>query len=304
MNNPVVSIIMATYNRARTLPRAIDSVLAQDFLNWELVIIDDGSTDNTSNVLARYNDNRIKIIVHEHNKGVCAAKNTGFDHMSGEWFTTLDSDDEMVPEALSTMLAVQENVDPTINAITCNCLDTTTGKLSGIGLENDQLLNFETLVTKCSGEHWGLTKHSLLGKMRFNEKINGGENVIWYRISQKAKRYYIHKALRIYHTEGDDRLCQSAKSIDISKRCTFYREIAKERDYLTTTRQYRPTDYATTMFNVILIHTMEGRSGEALQAYNDCKSYLPVTRRIALWIARLSGASITNMAVRMLINLR
>lgn len=300
----IISIVMVTYNRAHTLPRAIDSVLAQDFQNWELVIVDDGSTDNTREVLAGYADSRIKTVFHERNSGVCAAKNTGFDHMSREWFTTLDSDDEMVPEALSTMLAVLENIDPAINAITCNCIDTTTGDYAGKGLEHDQWLDFETMVTKCSGEHWGITKSSLLGDMRFNEKISGGESIVWYRISQKARRYYIHKALRIYHTEGDDRICQSAKAIDIDKRCAFYREISKELDYLELLRKYRPADYAATMFNISLIHTMEGRSGDALKAYNDCKSYLPVTRQAALLAARLIGPRAARAIVRLLVRLR
>jgi len=304
MTIPIVSIVMATYNRAHTLPRAINSVFAQDFRDWELLIIDDGSTDNTKEILSQYNDKRVKVIVHDRNKGVCAAKNTGFDHMSGEWFTTLDSDDEMTPEALSTMLAVPEKIDPAIDAITCNCIETTTGVFSGIGLDTDQWLDFKTMVTRCSGEHWGITKSSLLGDMRFNEKISGGESVVWYRISYNAKRYYIHEALRIYHTEGDDRICQNARSVDIDKRCTFYREIAKERDYLDLLREYRPTDYAATMFNICMIHTMEGRSGEALEAYNECKSYLSVTRRIAHWSARLMGARAANSLVGILVNFR
>jgi glycosyltransferase involved in cell wall biosynthesis len=198
MNSPKVSIIMASYNRAHTLPRAIDSVLRQDMPDFELIIVDDGSTDNTRAVIESYvaKDTRIRAAFHERNLHVLAAKNTGFDLMQGEWFTTLDSDDEMVPSALSAMLRVLETVDPTINAITCNCLDTTTGKFSGQGLDRDQWLDFETLVTQCSGEHWGITKRSLLGNERFNSKMRGSaEGILWWKISRTAKRYYLHQAL-------------------------------------------------------------------------------------------------------------
>src|SRR4030067_2423942 len=120
--SPKISVITRTYNRAHTLPRAIESVLRQDYGNWELIIVDDGSTDDTSIVLSKYQDKRIKTIHHTRNQGVTAAGNTGLDHMSGEWFTLLDSDDEMMPDALSTMVRGL-GMDTAINAVTCNCID-------------------------------------------------------------------------------------------------------------------------------------------------------------------------------------
>ena len=92
-DKPLISIIVATYNRAKTISRAIDSILAQTYDNFEIIIVDDGSADDTLKILSKYNDAKIKIIKHEINKGVCAAKNTGFNHISGEWFTLLDSVD-------------------------------------------------------------------------------------------------------------------------------------------------------------------------------------------------------------------
>ena len=82
-----VSIITATYNRAAVLARAIDSVVRQDYSFWELLIVDDGSTDETQELLRGYKDERITVLTHSENRGVSAAKNTGLDHMSGEWFT-------------------------------------------------------------------------------------------------------------------------------------------------------------------------------------------------------------------------
>ena len=73
----VVSIIMATYNRAATLPRAVDSVLRQDYAKWELIIVDDGSTDETEQILKGLRDPRIIVVRHERNRGATAAKNSG-----------------------------------------------------------------------------------------------------------------------------------------------------------------------------------------------------------------------------------
>ena len=298
---------MAAYNRADTLPRAIDSVLAQDMPDWELIIVDDGSTDNTRVVIESYlkKDARIRGAFHERNLHVHAAKNTGFDLMHGEWFTTLDSDDEMAPAALSTMLQLLKTVDPTIDAITCNCLDTTTGKFSGQGLEQNQWLDFKTLVTQCSGEHWGLTKSSLLGGQRFNGKMRGSaESILWWKISQTAKRYYLHQALRIYHTDGVDRLSRKVCSVNLDDRFGFYREMASETEHLGLMKQYRPVEYTAVQRNIALAMVMAGRSAEAWKAYRESKTHLAVTHRLAVIFALLGGRLAAQAVVKVALRVR
>jgi len=108
---PLVSTIMATNNREKTIERAIASVLKQTYTNFELIIVDDGSTDNTSEVLNRFADPGIRIFKHEKNKEACAAKNTGLRNIRGEWFTTFDSDDEMITEAIETMISIPLSFD-------------------------------------------------------------------------------------------------------------------------------------------------------------------------------------------------
>jgi len=307
MNNPKVSVVMAAYNRASTLPRAIDSVLCQDMPDWELIIVDDGSTDNTRAVIEDYlaKDPRIRAAFHERNLHVHSAKNTGFDLMRGEWFTTLDSDDEMVPSALSVMLKVLETVDPTITAITCNCIDTTTGKFSGVGLDGDQYLDFEALVTRCSGEHWGLTKRSLLGDARLNGKMRGSaESILWWKISRYAKRYYIHQALRVYHTEGVDRICQKARGVNIEERMGYYREMAKEVEYLALMKQYRQGDFAIIQRNIALAMSMAGHRGAAWQAYREAKAKLPATHSLAVQAAILGGRLVAKAVVKLAVKVR
>jgi len=298
---------MAAYNRAGTLPRAIDSVLRQDISDWELIIVDDGSADNTRAVIEHYvaKDTRIRAAFHERNLHVHAAKNTGFDLMRGEWFTTLDSDDEMVPAALSSMLQVLITVDPTIDAITCNCLDSSTGKFSGNGLAGDQWLDFKTLVTQCSGEHWGLTKRSLLGAQRFNSKMRGGaESILWWKISRKAKRYYVHQALRIYHTDGEDRLCRVRRTINLEDRLGYYREMALESEYLEQLKEFRPLEYAVIQRNIALTMAMAGRSVEAWKAYREAQPNIGPAHRIAVMFALLGGRFAAQAVMKVALQLR
>ena len=131
----MVTIIIATYNREHTLGRVIDSVLAQDLADWELIVVDDGSEDGSAALVEHYADPRIRLVRHDTNKGVTAAKNTGLDHIRGDWFTTIDSDDEMVPDALSVMVSAAERTGAT--AITCNAIDSVTGALTGAGIQAD-----------------------------------------------------------------------------------------------------------------------------------------------------------------------
>lgn len=98
-----VSIIMPTYNRASTLGKAIDSVLAQTHKKWELIIIDDGSTDGSAEILTKYSrDKKIKIIKGEH-KGVSAARNKGLEKATGDYIYYLDSDNTWTSQYLYLM---------------------------------------------------------------------------------------------------------------------------------------------------------------------------------------------------------
>ena len=148
-------------------------------------------------------DPRIKVYWHPKNRGVTAAKNTGLDHVRGEWFTILDSDDAMTPDALEAMLDCATRSGAT--AITCNCLDASTGELSGKGIDCDGRLSVAKRA-RCRGEFWGITRSGLLGGLRFDERLPGFEETVWLKVDQRARRYYVHRALRVYHTEGSDRL--------------------------------------------------------------------------------------------------
>ena len=106
--NPKVSIILPSFNRAYLLPRAIKSILNQTFQDFELIIVDDGSSDNTEEVLNSFKDKRIIYIRHDRNKGASAARNTGLKVASGEYIAFQDSDDEWIPDKLEKQIKVFE----------------------------------------------------------------------------------------------------------------------------------------------------------------------------------------------------
>lgn len=110
MSAPTVSVIIPTYNRAALLPRAIESIQAQTFSDWEIILIDDGSTDDTPTVVQRYErelGDRFRAIRQE-NAGSSAARNCGIDRARGRFLAFLDSDDEFLPRKLDRQLELFE----------------------------------------------------------------------------------------------------------------------------------------------------------------------------------------------------
>src|SRR5262249_16628369 len=102
----LVSVVIPTHNRSRCIERALSSVLAQTCADFEAIVVDDGSTDDTVRVVERYarKDARIRLIQHSHRKGAQAARNSGIHAAQGQWIAFLDSDDQLLSDSLQMRL--------------------------------------------------------------------------------------------------------------------------------------------------------------------------------------------------------
>jgi glycosyltransferase involved in cell wall biosynthesis len=98
---PYFSIVTPVFNRQVAVRRAIDSCLAQDFSSFEVVVVDDGSSDGTAHTISQYIDPRVRLIQHESNRGMWPARHSAIRAARGDWVIFLDSDDEMLPNCLS-----------------------------------------------------------------------------------------------------------------------------------------------------------------------------------------------------------
>lgn len=116
MQNPLVSIIIPTYNRAHLIGETLDSVLKQTYTNWECIVVDDGSADDTETVVMDYVNRDTRFQFHKrpekYKSGGNGARNYGFDVSKGEYVNWFDSDDLMLPDAIQSKLdAFEENID-------------------------------------------------------------------------------------------------------------------------------------------------------------------------------------------------
>ncbi|UTR16217.1 glycosyltransferase [Salipaludibacillus sp. LMS25] len=114
VENPLVSIITPTYNSEKFISYTLDSVMAQSYSNWEIIVVDDCSMDSTVDIIQTYieKDSRIKLLQLSENKGAAVARNTAIENAKGQYLAFLDSDDQWSPEKLEKQIAfmTRENI--------------------------------------------------------------------------------------------------------------------------------------------------------------------------------------------------
>jgi glycosyltransferase involved in cell wall biosynthesis len=154
---PLVSIILPTYNRASFLPQAIQSICEQQWTDWELVVIDDGSTDETREVLDDLTSNLVQSVryVYQENQGASEARNTGLDYVRGKYVAFFDSDDLWLPHHLSRCVAALE-ANPTVDWAygASRIVDKSTGRILAANTfyESGKPRRFQGLATHRHGD--------------------------------------------------------------------------------------------------------------------------------------------------------
>jgi glycosyltransferase involved in cell wall biosynthesis len=190
MNNaPFFSIITPTYNRAKFITKAIESVLNQSFCDWEYIIIDDGSTDNTSEIIASFDDKRI-IYIFQENQERSHARNHGIKLSKGKFICFLDSDDYYLNHHLQTLY------DNIINTKIQTDFFYTQSIIIKVGKEREYYplpTNDENMVRFIWYNHLSMNStcfyHSITEKIKFPTSINYGEDT--YFLTQVALEFPI-----------------------------------------------------------------------------------------------------------------
>lgn len=139
---PAISIIIPTYNRAHTIARTIDSFIAQSNDNWEMIVVDDHSTDNSKEIIEAYcnKDRRIHYLLNERKKGAQGARNTGIIHATTDWVVLFDSDDYAKPAFLQMIF---ENISDDVDIVVCDINAIYTNENKQITLQNGDNGNIE-----------------------------------------------------------------------------------------------------------------------------------------------------------------
>lgn len=212
----LISIVIPAYNRAHVISRTLDSIIAQDYPNWECIIADDHSLDNTLEILKEYSqkDSRIKVFENERKKGAQGARNTAILHSTSDWICIFDSDDYMYPNYLTKMSnAISDSVDVVVCHSSVKYIES--GKIKGYlapicygNIEKDLFTrkcyvpNNQTLVRKSKLLEIGLLDEDCPSMQEWDSHI---------RLSKVAKYTTVKEVLVDYFVGGADAISTDTK---------------------------------------------------------------------------------------------
>lgn len=217
-----VTVVIPTYNRADLLPRAIDSVLSQSFEDFELIIVDDGSTDNTPEVVNTYSDPRIQYIKRNENLGANRARNEGINRAESDVISFLDSDDELHPEYLETAMKKLRSSDPDTVGVFTSFEIVEDGEVTNVCQAKSGTVEYENiLVTNVIGTFSCVTfkKHAFEDVGMLDEELESCQDYDFYiRVLKKHDVAGINDVLVTYHKHSDRVSTDMAKKIQGWKR--------------------------------------------------------------------------------------
>lgn len=212
MSGPRFTVFTPTFDRARTLPRVRESLLAQTFRDFEWLVLDDGSRDGTPDLLAAWaRDGSLPIrVLRQENRGKHVAVNRGVAEARGRLFLIFDSDDACVPLALERFLlhweAIPESSRDGFSGVVARCADPS-GRPIGDPFPGP-VLDVSPLEARyrwgIRGELWGFTRTDLLRRFPFpeeREKTYIPESLVWDRVAATHRARFVDEILRIYHLE-------------------------------------------------------------------------------------------------------
>lgn len=279
-----ITVITPTFNRSNTLHRVYNSLLSQTFKDFEWLVIDDGSTDDTKELISKYiAENKISIrYVYQMNSGKHIALNTAMNLIDSEYITVIDSDDEFVPNAFETFLSYWNNIEnkSLYKSVTCRSYDPVTGKVEGTeileecGFHDARTLDAR-LKEKMKGEMWSLDRASVFKEFPYPDlKGYHGESlhfipeaIVYDKMSRKYYERFINEPLRGYYHDQNNAITARSNSRSNSNYYLWAHTLNDTFDYFI----YSPMHYLKAAVGMTFDGFMTGRPLKAI--LNDLNCY-------------------------------
>ena len=194
----LVSVIMPSYNTAKFIGETIESVLKQSYENWELLIVDDCSTDNTDAVVASFSDPRIKYFKNEKNSGAAVSRNWALREAKGEWIAFLDSDDVWNAEKLEKQIAFMKKNK---YYFTCTGRDTIDEESKPIGeyTRSPRHVGKFGMKLYCWPGSSSVMYHApTVGLIQIADLKKNNDYAMWLKVIKKTDFYYMDECLESY----------------------------------------------------------------------------------------------------------
>lgn len=231
--NDLVSIIMPSYNTAKFIEQTIKSVLAQTYTNWELIIVDDCSTDNTDEVVKSFlSDDRIKYIKNEKNSGAAFSRNRALCEAKGKWIAFLDSDDLWFPEKLEKQISFMKKNDYRFSYTNYIEIDETANP-NGRSVTGPKKVTRRGMYNYCwMGCLTVMYDAETVGLIQIADIKKNNDYAMWLNVCKKADCYLLDETLAKYRKRSGS-ISNHGYTKLIKWHYKLYRE-AEKRDVVTS----------------------------------------------------------------------
>ena len=195
----LVSIITPSYNTAKYIGKTIESVQAQTYKNWEMIIVDDCSSDNTDEVVASYmSDKRIKYIKNEKNSGAAVSRNRALREARGRWIAFLDSDDLWSSEKLEKQISFMEKNGYYFSYTNYEEIDIT-GEKTGVNVTGPKKITKMGMFNYCwPGCLTVMYDYNVVGLIQIEDIKKNNDYAMWLKVCKKAECYLLDECLAQY----------------------------------------------------------------------------------------------------------
>lgn len=198
MEEELVSIIMPSYNTGKFIKETINSVISQTYSNWELIIVDDCSTDNTDEILKNINDDRIIYLKNEKNSGAAVSRNKALREAKGRWMAFLDSDDLWVPQKLEKQIKFMKGNGYYFTYTNYSEIDEN-GNLNGKRITGPKKITKTGMFNYCwPGCLTVMYDASKIGLIQIEDIKKNNDYAMWLKVCKKADCYLLDEELAMY----------------------------------------------------------------------------------------------------------
>ncbi len=260
------SVIIPTYNRANLLDKAIESILNQSFSDWELIIVDDGSTDNTKEVVEKYPDDRIKYI-YQSNAERSIARNNGISHSKGKYICFLDSDDKFTSNRLGELYnSIKKRNEPVALFFTAIKFD------NRLRIDNHNIQRkhknenvYDFIIRAVFHTPQACIHKTILTNHQFNPSFRIGEDMeLWIRIAENFPVIYLSNQHTIIITEHENRSVNLRKNNSALEHLQMLQHIVKApHSGKNISKSVRQESLSNCYFNIAKHYMLNNRKRKA-----------------------------------------
>ena len=223
----LVSVIMPSYNTAGFIGQTIESVLAQTYENWELIIVDDHSTDDTDSMVAQYTDPRIQYVKNEINSGAAVSRNKALQLAKGRWIAFLDSDDLWSPDKLEKQIRFMEEGGYHFSYTAYREINEQ-GEPNGVSVYGPKKITKGGMYRYCwPGCLTVMYDAHVVGLIQIEDIKKNNDYAMWLKVICKTPCYFLNQELAQYRKRGGSISNQSYKKL-IKWHYRLFRDAQKE----------------------------------------------------------------------------